>query len=64
MISGKELRPVDHSKINYEAFRKNMYIETREIAELTDEDVKILRHDLGDTTVRGVECPKPIMTFY
>ena len=63
MADKKELKLVDHSQINYEPFRKNFYIETREIRELTDEQVEEIRKDLGDIKVRG-DCPKPIQNWY
>jgi ATP-dependent RNA helicase DDX46/PRP5 len=32
----KELKPIDHMTIDYQPFRKDFYIETKEIAEMTE----------------------------
>ena len=37
---------VDHSKVQYAAFRKNLYIVPRALARLTDEEVADRREDL------------------
>jgi ATP-dependent RNA helicase DDX46/PRP5 len=56
---GKELKPVDHSKIGYLPFRKNLYIVPRALAKLSDEDVAAKREDL-QIKVRGRGCPAPV----
>ncbi|CAK4032076.1 Pre-mRNA-processing ATP-dependent RNA helicase prp5 [Lecanosticta acicola] len=56
----KEIPDVDHSKINYEDFRKNFYSESIEVADMTQEDVDTLRVELDNITVRGQNPPKPI----
>jgi ATP-dependent RNA helicase DDX46/PRP5 len=56
----KELAVVDHSKMNYEPFRKNFYMEPPELAELNEEEVNQKRLDLDGIKVRGAKCPKPV----
>ena len=60
----KELKPIDHTQIVYEPFRKNFYIEAKEIADMTPEEVERYRKELGDVKVRGKDCPKPIKNWY
>ena len=60
----KELKAVDHAQIVYEVFRKNFYIEAKEIADMTAEEVEMYRKELGDVKVRGKDCPKPIKNWY
>ncbi|KAJ1842781.1 pre-mRNA processing RNA-helicase, partial [Coemansia sp. RSA 2703] len=55
----KELAPVDHSKMNYESFKKEFYIEPADLRNLTPEEVELMRADLGDIKIRGVDPPKP-----
>ena len=56
----KELTMVDHSTAHYEPFKKKFYIETPEIAEMTNEEVQAYREELDGIRIRGVDCPKPI----
>lgn len=35
----KELKPVDHLSVDYIRFRKNFYIEPKEITNMTEEEV-------------------------
>eukprot|EP00743_Colponemidia_sp_Colp-15_P006333 GILK01006814.1.p1 GENE.GILK01006814.1~~GILK01006814.1.p1 ORF type:complete len:1135 (+),score=266.68 GILK01006814.1:28-3432(+) len=60
----KDLKAVDHSKVYYMPFRKDFYIETKEITNMTDEEVTEYRTQLGDIKVRGRRCPRPIKTWY
>lgn len=64
----KDLKPTDHSKVSYESFRKNFYIEGKEISALTPEErnayVQRVRKELGDIKVRGRNCPAPITNWY
>lgn len=59
----KELPPVDHEKMNYEPFRKNFYSEPIDLAELTEEDVAIMRLELDGIKIRGVDVPKPVQKW-
>ena len=42
-LEKKDLKPVDHSQIDYIPFRKNFYREVSEIAALTPDEVKKIR---------------------
>ena len=59
----KELPVVDHSKIDYKPFRKNLYVEVPELAKMTEDDVKLYRESLENITVKGKDCPKPVRTW-
>lgn len=56
---GKELKPVDHSTIEYIPIRKNLYIVPKALSRLTEEEVKEKREDL-QIKVRGRLCPAPV----
>ena len=60
----KELKPIDHSKMNYDFFIKNIYIESQEISKLTDEEIIEIRKSNGSILVKGKNIPKPILEFY
>ena len=60
----KDLKIVDHSKMNYDFFVKNLYIESPEISKLTPEEVVEIRKTNGSILVKGKEIPKPILDFY
>ena len=60
----KDLKPVDHSKMNYDFFQKNIYIESPEISKLTNEEIIEIRKSNGSILVKGKEIPKPILEFY
>ena len=60
----KDLKIVDHSKMNYDYFTKNLYIESPEITKLTPEEVIEIRKSNGSILVKGKEIPKPILDFY
>ncbi|CAO0799360.1 unnamed protein product [Mucor circinelloides] len=59
-VKRKDIAPVDHSKMDYEFFRKDFYIEPPELKEMTQEQVELLRLELDGIKIRGVHCPKPI----
>ena len=60
----KELKPVNHNEINYEPFRKNLYIESPEVSKMTMEEVAELRRKNGNIKVRGNDIPKPVFNWY
>ena len=60
----KDLKPVDHSKMNYDFFTKNIYIESPEISKLTSEEIMQIRKSNGSILVKGKDIPKPILEFY
>ncbi|KAF0901249.1 hypothetical protein E2562_038827 [Oryza meyeriana var. granulata] len=58
----EKLAIVDHSKIDYQPFRKNFYIEVKDIAKMTSEEVAAYRKNL-ELKVHGKDVPKPIKTW-
>jgi ATP-dependent RNA helicase DDX46/PRP5 len=60
----KELKLVNHSLIKYEDFTKNLYKETKEISNMSEEEVVNYRKEHGDIKVRGKNIPKPIFNWY
>ena len=58
----KELGSVDHSKIDYLPFQKNLYRVPRKLAELKSDQVLNLRAKLN-VKVRGSGAPAPVSSF-
>ncbi|GAA0157447.1 RNA helicase [Lithospermum erythrorhizon] len=58
-----KLTIVDHSKIDYPAFRKNFYIEVKEIARMTPDEVSSYRKQL-ELKIHGKDVPKPVKTWH
>ena len=58
----KELRAVDHSKVDYIDVRKNLYKVPRSLADLTDDQVAERRAALK-IRVRGKGAPVPVSSF-
>jgi ATP-dependent RNA helicase DDX46/PRP5 len=56
----KELKKIDHKKVDYEDFTKNFYTESEEVKDLTEEEVANLRFELEQINVRGKDVPKPV----
>jgi len=48
----KELPTVNHSKIKYDSFRKNFYVEPAELGDMTEEEVDDLRLELDGIKIR------------
>ncbi|XP_065362719.1 probable ATP-dependent RNA helicase DDX46 [Calliphora vicina] len=59
----KELAKIDHSGVDYAAFRKNFYVEVPELARMTQQEVEKYRTELEGIQVKGKGCPKPIKTW-
>ncbi|CAI0397226.1 unnamed protein product [Linum tenue] len=59
----EKLSLVDHSKIYYKPFRKNFYIEVKEITRMTPEEVSAHRKEL-ELKIHGKDVPKPIKTWH
>uniref|UniRef100_A0A803MFQ7 RNA helicase n=1 Tax=Chenopodium quinoa TaxID=63459 RepID=A0A803MFQ7_CHEQI len=59
----EKLAIVDHSKIDYIDVRKNFYIEVKDIAKMTLEEVDAYRKEL-ELKVHGKDVPKPIKTWH
>ncbi|KAI8096508.1 P-loop containing nucleoside triphosphate hydrolase protein [Halteromyces radiatus] len=62
-VKRKDLAAVDHSKMTYEPFRKDFYIEPAELRDMTPDEVDLLRVELDGIKIRGVDCPKPIQKW-
>ena len=58
----EKLSLVDHSKINYPPFRKNFYIEVKEISRIAPADVISIRKEL-ELKIHGKDVPKPVKTW-
>eukprot|EP00913_Durusdinium_trenchii_P012030 g11302.t1 len=59
----KTLPAVNHDLIDYKSFRKNLYVQVKEITNMKDHEVEDLRRTHGDITVRGKRCPHPVKSF-
>ena len=59
-VKKKDIATVDHSKMNYEPFRKDFYRAAPEVEAMDQEDVDLLRLAMDGIKIRGVECPKPV----
>lgn len=59
----KDIPTVNHSKMQYESFRKNFYSEPVDLADLTENDVTNLRLELDGIKVRGSDVPKPVTNW-
>ncbi|XP_010539759.1 PREDICTED: DEAD-box ATP-dependent RNA helicase 42-like [Tarenaya hassleriana] len=59
----EKLSLVDHSKIDYEPFRKNFYIEVKELSRMTQEEVTACRKEL-ELKVHGKDVPRPVKFWY
>lgn len=63
----KKRRPVyervNHGKISYEPFVKDLYRAVPEVAHMSHEEVLLARQALGSIRVRGRGCPAPINSF-
>ncbi|KAF7824959.1 DEAD-box ATP-dependent RNA helicase 42 [Senna tora] len=59
----EKLSIVDHSKIDYKPFKKNFYIEVKEIAKLTLEEVAAYRKQL-ELKIHGKDVPKPVKSWH
>ncbi|CAM9567481.1 unnamed protein product, partial [Phaeothamnion confervicola] len=61
-LKKKELKPVDHSKIDYIPFRKNLFLIPRALAQMPMAEVERQRRDL-EIKIRGKGCPPPVDTW-
>lgn len=59
----EKLSIVDHSKIDYKPFRKNFYIEVKEISRMTADEVAAYRKQL-ELKLHGKDVPKPVKTWH
>ncbi|KAK9481309.1 P-loop containing nucleoside triphosphate hydrolase protein [Lipomyces japonicus] len=59
----KDIPVVNHSKVNYEPFRKQFYVEPAEISQLTEAEADEIRLNLDGIKIRGLDCPKPVQKW-
>ncbi|CAN8259843.1 unnamed protein product [Cochlearia groenlandica] len=59
----EKLSLVDHSRIEYEPFRKNFYIQVNDISRMTQEEVNDYRKEL-ELKVHGKDVPRPIKSWH
>ncbi|KAK3821949.1 MAG: P-loop containing nucleoside triphosphate hydrolase protein [Linnemannia gamsii] len=59
-IKKKDIPTVDHSKMQYEYFRKDFYLEPPEMTDMTPEEIHSMRLEMDGIKIRGADCPKPI----
>ncbi|XP_022132344.1 DEAD-box ATP-dependent RNA helicase 42 [Momordica charantia] len=59
----EKLSIVDHTKMDYKPFRKNFYIEVKEISRMTTEEVAAYRKQL-ELKIHGKDVPKPVKTWH
>lgn len=59
----KDIPTVNHSKMQYQPFRRNFYSEPVDMADWTEDDVAGLRMELDNIKVRGVDVPKPVQNW-
>jgi ATP-dependent RNA helicase DDX46/PRP5 len=59
----KDIPSVNHAKVQYEPFRKDFYTEPLEMAAMTEEEVADIRLELEGIKVRGVDVPRPVLTW-
>ena len=48
----KENIDVDHSKIEYEPFRKDFYVESPEVTRMTEKEIEVYRTELDSIKIR------------
>ncbi|KAG7383107.1 putative ATP-dependent RNA helicase ddx46 [Phytophthora pseudosyringae] len=58
----KEIKPVDHAKMNYLPFQKKFYVVPKEIKDLSEEEVEAQRKE-SEIKVRGKSCPRPLQKW-
>lgn len=59
----REIPVVDHSKEDYDPFRKNFYVEPAELKELTPEEVADLRLELDGIKTKPETVPAPVVKW-
>ncbi|WVF72281.1 pre-mRNA-processing ATP-dependent RNA helicase PRP5 [Kwoniella sp. CBS 6097] len=59
----KDLPTPDHSKIDYEPFRKAFYNPPIEVQEMDEEDAELLRLEMDGIKIRGQDAPKPVKNW-
>tara|TARA_B110000977_G_scaffold185053_1_gene249485 strand:+ start:29058 stop:32429 length:3372 start_codon:yes stop_codon:yes gene_type:complete len=63
LSKAEKLGVTDHSVMEYSPFRKNFYIESFEIARMSEDEVTELRTSLEGVRCKGKNVPRPIKTW-
>ncbi|KAG2391895.1 hypothetical protein C9374_013380 [Naegleria lovaniensis] len=61
--SKKDLKPVDHSQIDYIPIRKNFFIVPKELCSMTETEINELRKEMGNIKVHGHDIPPPVKSW-
>jgi ATP-dependent RNA helicase DDX46/PRP5 len=64
MAERKDLATTDHSAVQYEEVKFNLYREAEEIRNMNYKDVLKYRKEAGDIKVRGKDICNPIFNWY
>ncbi|RXK38314.1 pre-mRNA-processing ATP-dependent RNA helicase PRP5 [Tremella mesenterica] len=59
----KDLPPPDHSKIDYEPFRKAFYNPPVEVLEMNEEETEMVRLMMDGIKIRGQDAPRPVRNW-
>ncbi|WVR05097.1 pre-mRNA-processing ATP-dependent RNA helicase PRP5 [Kwoniella sp. DSM 27419] len=59
----KDLPTPDHSKIDYEPFRKAFYNPPIEVQEMDEEEAELIRLEMDGIKVRGQDAPRPVKNW-
>ena len=59
----KDLPTPDHSKIEYEPFRKAFYSAPVEVLEMDEEETELMRLEMDGIKIRGLEAPRPVRNW-
>ncbi|PVU97459.1 hypothetical protein BB561_000555 [Smittium simulii] len=62
-LKKKDFITVDHSKVVYEPFKKDFYIEPYELSSMTQDETDALRCQLDDIKIRGQNPPNPVIKW-
>ncbi|XP_029654476.1 probable ATP-dependent RNA helicase DDX46 [Octopus sinensis] len=54
---------IDHTSVEYQPFRKCFYTPIPEIANMSSEEVQIVRRQLDNIKVKGKKAPRPVKTW-
>ncbi|ORY15539.1 hypothetical protein BCR34DRAFT_477754 [Clohesyomyces aquaticus] len=59
----REIKPINHSEITYEPFRKKFYTEPTEVTLMEEDEVANLRFELDGIKVIPEDAPRPVTKF-
>ncbi|ORX39780.1 hypothetical protein BD324DRAFT_648407 [Kockovaella imperatae] len=59
----KDLPKPDHSKIDYEPFRKSFYVPPVESFDMSEEEVELMRLEMDGIKIRGKDAPRPVRNW-